>query len=129
MLFHEDCTPIQLDDAGSEADFDFEGTVYTDREFCRMLRHFDTVDDFFAMSFVIRPGHKDWKMMLLNGHWAVYEDSRVTYLDDYLRYVIATWGLVNARDELFTEAFRPRPEPLRYDPGVAAAHVPAILSG
>ena len=124
MLFNEEYTPLQIE---SEGEFDFDGTVYSDNEFCGMLRHFDTINDFFAMSFVVQPGRADWKMMFLGHYWIEYDHSRVTYLEDYLRYVIATWGLVNARDELFSEHRGDRREPLRYDSGVAAARIPAIL--
>ena len=125
MLFHEEHTPLQIEPDG---EFDFDGTVYSDNEFCRMIRHFDTVDEVYAMSFIVQPDQTDWKMMLLGDYWIEYDSSRVTYLEDYLRYIIATWGLVDAREELFSEYRGDRREPLRYDPGLAAAQVPTILS-
>ncbi|WP_405606920.1 hypothetical protein [Streptomyces sp. NBC_01508] len=121
MLFDEDFTMPQLEwKEGEEPEFDFAGTVYTDNEFSRMVRHFDAVDNYYAMSFIVQPDLVDWKMMFLGGHWIDADYSRVTYLEDYLRYVIATRGSVHARRELFAEYRGDRREPLRYDPAVAA---------
>lgn len=104
MLFDEDFTMPQLEwKEGEEPEFDFAGTVYTDNEFSRMVRHFDAVDNYYAMSFIVQPDLVDWKMMFLGGHWIDADYSRVTYLEDYLRYVIATRGSVHARRELFAE--------------------------
>ncbi|MGI5206147.1 hypothetical protein ACQEU6_31825 [Spirillospora sp. CA-108201] len=64
------------------------------------------------------------KMMLLGDCWIEYDYSRVTCLEDCLRYVIATWGLVGAREELFNEYRGDLREPLRH----AAARVSTILS-
>ncbi|MDL4773859.1 SMI1/KNR4 family protein [Actinomadura xylanilytica] len=125
VLFNPEYTPLQLE---YESEFIFDGTVYGDNEFCRMVRHFDTVDDCYAMSFIVQPDRTDWKMMLLGDYWIEYDYSRVAYLEDYLRYVIATWGLVDAREELFSEYRGDLREPLRFDPDLAAARVPTILS-
>ncbi|WP_171166535.1 SMI1/KNR4 family protein [Streptomyces sp. I05A-00742] len=49
MLFNEEFTMPQLEwDEGEEPEFDFAGTVYTDNEFSRMVRHFDAVDDYWG---------------------------------------------------------------------------------
>ncbi|MEU1785517.1 hypothetical protein ABZ553_06445 [Streptomyces sparsogenes] len=130
MLFDEEYAlpRLELDEEEEEEQFEFDGHSYPESEFERMLRPFDLVDGFHAMAFVVQPSNEDWKMMLLNDYWASYEDSRVTYLDDYLEYIIATWGLVNARAELFGEYRGDRRPVLRFDPALAAARVPSILS-
>ncbi|MFC9625697.1 hypothetical protein ACFTXM_38975 [Streptomyces sp. NPDC056930] len=132
MLFDEEYALPSLeldeDEDEDEEQFDFDGHSYPEIEFERMLRPFDLVDGFYAMAFVVQPSNEEWKMMLLNDYWASYEESRVTYLDDYLEYVIATWGLVNARAELFGEYRGDRRAPLRFDPELAAARVPSVLS-
>lgn len=121
MLFDEEFTMPQLDwDEGAEPETEFDGDVYADNEFNRMVRHFDAVDGYYAMSFVVQPDRADWKMMFLGDHWIESDHSRVTYLEDYLRYVVATRGLVSARTALFAECRGDRREPLRYDPAVAA---------
>jgi hypothetical protein len=127
MLFDEEYRLPQSEP--DEGEFEFDEVVYSNNKFCGMLRLFDVVDDYFAMAFVPQPGRSDWQMIWLSDHWIEYDFSRVTYLEDYLRYVVATWGLVNARDELFGEYRGDRRKPLRYDPGIGAARVPAILHG
>lgn len=127
MLFDEDFTMPRLDwDEGEEPETEFAGDVYADNEFSRMVRHFDAVDAYYAMSFVVQPDCADWKMMFLGDHWIESDHSRVTYLEDYLRYVVATRGLVSAREALFAEYRGDRREPLRYDPAVAAAALSAL---
>lgn len=121
MLFNEEFTMPRLDwDEGEEPEFDFAGTVYADNEFSRMVRHFDAVDEYWAMSFIVQPDCADWKMMYLGDHWIESDYSRVIYLEDYLRYVVATRGMVSAREKLFAEYRGDRRELLRYDPAVAA---------
>jgi hypothetical protein len=127
MLFDEDFAMPQLDwDEGEEPETEFAGDVYADNEFNRMVRHFDAVDGYYAMSFIAQPDCADWKMMFLGDHWIESDHSRVTYLDDYLRYVVATRGLVSARLALFSEYRGDRREPLRYDPAVAATALSAL---
>ena len=111
-----------------EGEFDFEGKVYSDNEFCRMLRPFDFIDDYYAMAFVVRPGVADWKMMLLGDYWIEYDSSRVTWLEDYLRFVVATWGIRRAREKLFSEYRGDKQPPLTFDAGLAAGVVPAVLT-
>ncbi|MEE1735805.1 hypothetical protein PUR49_04660 [Streptomyces sp. BE147] len=106
--------------------FVFDGEAYAENKFEQMLHPFDLVDDFFAMAFVVQPGKKEWKMMLLDDHWASYQGSRLTRLEDYLKYTIATWGLVNARPELFGRG-RGNHTPLGFDRALAAARVPSVL--
>ncbi|MFG2090991.1 MULTISPECIES: SMI1/KNR4 family protein [unclassified Spirillospora] len=122
LLFSEEFTMEQLEwqEGESEPEFDFNGTVYTNSDFGRMVRHFDAINLYYAMSFIVQPDHADWKMMLLGDHWIEYDNSRVTYLEDYLRYVIAARGLVSARVELFSEYRGDLHEPLRYDNAVVA---------
>jgi hypothetical protein len=108
--------------------FDFGGRVYTDNEFVRLLRPFDLIDDFFCMAFVVADA-PDWPMLLLSDYWIEYDHSRVTYVEDYLRYVIATWGLRMARDRLFGEYRGDRRPALEFDADSAAAVVPPTLSG
>ncbi|MER5985766.1 hypothetical protein [Streptomyces sp. NPDC001787] len=128
MLFDEEyAVPSIEPDAGKDPKyFVFDGETYTENKFEQMLRPFDLVDDFFAMAFVVQPGEKEWKMMLLDDHGASYHGSRLTHLDDYLKYIIATWGLVNARPELFGRG-RGNHTPLGFDPALAAARVPSVL--
>ncbi|MFA1550784.1 SMI1/KNR4 family protein [Actinomadura chokoriensis] len=125
MLFNDEFTPPQVE---SGETVDFAGVDDDTDELSRMVRHFDAMDDWFAMSFIVQPERADRKMMLFGDHWIEHDHSRVTYLENYLRYVIATWGLVEARRGLFEE-YRGDPlEPLRYSPEIAAAHIPTTLT-
>ncbi|WP_199869252.1 hypothetical protein [Streptomyces sp. Root63] len=130
MLFEEEYNlpSLEFDEEEDGEDFDFCSQKYPTREFERMLRPFDLIDGFFAMALVVQPSNDEWKMMLLNDHWSSYEESRVTYLDDYLAYTAATWGLVNARAEIFGESRGDRRPALRYDPELAASRVPPTLT-
>ncbi|MGW8882399.1 hypothetical protein, partial [Streptomyces mirabilis] len=101
--------------------------TYSSNEFCKILRPFDAIDDTFAMAFVVQQGVKDWKMLFLSDYWIEYDCSRITYLDDYLKYVISTWGLVNARDEIFSDPCGDLAEPVRFQASIAEAAIPSIL--
>lgn len=125
-LLHEDYTLPQIEEPNDE--FVFAGTTYTDNEFCGMLRLFDVVSDSSAMAFVAQPNVANWKMLWLTDDWMVYDCSRVTWLDDYLRLMIATWGLITARDNLFVEYDGHLEKPVLFSPELATPLVPEILS-
>jgi hypothetical protein len=112
-----------------EGEFDFEGKVYSDNEFCRMLRPFDFIDDYYCMAFVTQPRVKNWKLMLLGDYWIEYDHSRVTWLEDYLKFVVATWGIRRAREKIFSEYRGDQQPPLTFDESLAAGVVPALLTG
>jgi hypothetical protein len=107
--------------------FDFDGRMYTDNEFCAILQPFDIIDDYYCMGFVAIPGATEWKLMLLGDYWIEYDSSRVTWLEDYLQLVIATWGLRRARPALFGAYRGDRQPPLTYDASLAAALLPSVL--
>jgi hypothetical protein len=125
MFFGEDYEIEQLDPSGDQ--FDFCGDGYTNNEFTGMLRIFDAVNEFTAMAFVVQGGRSDWRMLRLTHNWFEFDQSRTTYLGDYFQFVIATWGLVSAREELFYEYRGDRRDPLTYDNDLALSKVPAIL--
>jgi hypothetical protein len=125
-LLHEDYTLLQMEEQSD--DIVFDNTTYTDNEFSGLLRIFDAVSDDTAMAFVTQPDTADWKLMWLQNSWAEYDASRVTWLNDYLRIVIATWGLFTARDSLFLEWRGYEDEPVTFDEGWAAALLPNVLS-
>ncbi|MFI8371605.1 hypothetical protein [Streptomyces sp. NPDC085466] len=127
VLFGEENEVEYLDGAEGGDGLVFYGNSYSEEEFTAMLRPVDWVNDFFAMAFVVRPEDSEWKMILLQDYGADYESSRTVLLEDYLRFVISTLGLVNARAELFGEYRGYRSEVLRYAPDIAAARVPPML--
>ncbi|MGW6536156.1 hypothetical protein ACWGBV_04810 [Streptomyces sp. NPDC055051] len=127
VLFGEDNKVEYLDGAEGGDDLVFCGSSYSEEEFTAMLRPFDWVNDFFAMAFVVRPEDSEWKMILLQDYGVDYESSRTVLLEEYLRFVISTLGLVNARAELFGEYRGYRSEALRYAPDIAVARVPPML--
>jgi hypothetical protein len=126
VLLHEDYTLPQIEEENDE--FVFDGVTYSDNEFCGMLRIFDAVSQGSAMAFVTQPDVDAWKLMWLTDDWLVYDSSRVTWLEDYLRLVIATWGLVTARDSMFVEYRGYEDEPVTFDEQSALALLPEILS-
>jgi hypothetical protein len=125
-LLDEDYTLPQIDE--EEGEFTFDGTTYSDNEFCGMLRIFDAVSEGSAMAFVTRPDVDAWKLMWLTDDWLVYDSSRVTWLEDYLQFTIATWGLITARDSLFTRYQGHLEEPVVFDPAAAEPLLPPVLS-
>lgn len=124
LLFDEELRlpPTELEDET----FDFDGKDYPVDEFADMLRPFDVVSDFFAMAFVVRPG--DWPLMWLSDYWVEFDSSRIVPLDDYLRYVLDTWGLINVRAELFSQYRGDREPPMRYDPELVASTLRPFLA-
>jgi hypothetical protein len=112
-----------------EGTFDFDGALYSDNEFCAMLQPFDIIDDFFCMAFVALPGAPDWKLMLLGDYWIEYDGSRVVWLEDYLQFVLATWGLRRARAALFESYRGDRQPPLPYNEHLATSLLPPVLRG
>ncbi len=107
--------------------FDFDGKTYSDNEFSRMLRPFDVFEEFFCMAIVVQPGVADWKLMLLSDYWIEYDHSRVTWLDGYLEFLIATWGIRMARVKTFSKYRGDLEPPVQFDANAAASLVPALL--
>lgn len=110
-----------------EDEFDFDGVVYPDNQFCRMLRPLDVLGEIYAVAFVVVPGSVEWKLMLLGDYWIEYDNSRVIYLENYLRYVIATWGLTQSREDLLSEYRGDLLEVLEYSRETATSAIPPIL--
>jgi hypothetical protein len=113
----------------NEGEFDFDGKRYSDTEFARMLRPFDEIDEYFCMAFVVQPERDNWKLLLLSDYWIEYDHSRTTWVDDYLEFVIATWGLRMARDRIFSKYRGDRESPLSFDGSLISGLVPPMLQG
>jgi hypothetical protein len=108
--------------------FTFDGGNYSRNEFNAMLHVFDAAWEDGAMAFLTQPGRADWKMLWLTDNRIFFESSRTTSLDDCLRLVIATWGLITAREAVFHQYGGYREEPVVFDEQLAARLVPRILS-
>jgi hypothetical protein len=124
MLLNDD---YSLPQSGFEDAFDFDGAVYPDDQFCQMLRPFDILGEVHSMAFVTVPESVTWKLILLGDYWIEYDHSRTIHLDDYLRYIIATWGLAQSREELLSEYRGDQKEPLKYTRETAASATPPML--
>jgi hypothetical protein len=125
FLLHEDYTVPQVAEEGDEVVFDNNAIPLND--FFRSLRIFDATSDDGAMAFVALPDSDDWKMMWLTANWAAYYMSRVTCFDDYLRLIIATWGLLSARDSLFVEYEGYLAAPIVFSDELVETVIPDIL--
>ncbi|MGW6310567.1 hypothetical protein [Streptomyces niveus] len=127
MLFDDEYEIPQLDESGGV--FEFDGTSFTNNEFTKVLRIFDVLNEFTAMAFVSEAGRDDWKILRLTHNWFEFDQSRTIHLDDYLKYVLATWGLLSARAELLYEYRGYLREPVTFDAALATRLVPKVLSG
>lgn len=108
--------------------FTFDNVNYSRNEFNAMLHVFDATWEDGAMAFVTQPGLPDWKMLWLTDNWIFFESSRTISLEDYLQLVIATWGLITAREVTFHQYQGFQEEPILFDQQLAARLLPEILS-
>ena len=86
-----------------EAAFEFQKQTFNRKEFGRRLRPFDVYSTYDCMAFVLEEGVGDPKVMHLSGHYVEWDGSRVTDFQSYMEMVIATRGIVEARDDVYGE--------------------------
>jgi hypothetical protein len=86
-----------------EATFEFQKQTYNRKEFGRRLRPFDEYSTYDCMAFVLEEGVGDPKVIRLSDHYVEWDGSRVTDFQSYMEMVIATRGIVEARDDVYGE--------------------------
>jgi hypothetical protein len=119
-----------LPEAGAaESTFDLAGETLSDEDLTRMLRPFDPFDEYYCMAFVVQPDVTNWKVMLLADHWIQYWGSTVTWFEDYLEFLVTTWGIIGARQAFFRDPLGNRRPPVRFDTKLVSRIVPPILLG
>jgi hypothetical protein len=86
-----------------EATVEFQKQTYNRKEFGRRLRPFDEYSTYDCMAFLLEEGVGDPKVMHLSGHYVEWDGSRVTDFQSYMEMVIATRGIVEAREDVYGE--------------------------
>jgi hypothetical protein len=93
----------ELDEADDEEHYEFQGRSYTYREFGERLRPFDLFSTYYCMAFVTEEGRGDPPAMLLGDYYVVWSNSRLTDFNSYLEMLLATRGIVEARNTVYGE--------------------------
>ncbi len=82
--------------------------VFNNKEFNRLelkqtFKPFDIFSKSETMAFLIEDGIGDLKALLLQDHFAEIEYSRLTNFSSYLEFILHHWGLVDERENFYSE--------------------------
>lgn len=86
-----------------EITFEFQKQTYNRKEFGRRLRPFDVYSTYDCMAFVLEEGVGDPKVLRLSDHYVEWDGSRITDFQSYIEMLLATRGIVEARDDVYGE--------------------------
>jgi hypothetical protein len=97
--------PPHYFDTSDEGDFEveFNGKVYPGNSLGKLMRPFDLFSEESCMSFIMEEGMQDLKVVLLSDYYIVWDNSRMTHLDDYISFLAITRGLIRSRGDVFSE--------------------------
>lgn len=82
---------------------DFKGKPYNRRDFSKFLKPFDLFSSFSFMSFLIDPASQELDVLMLTGHGAEWDNSRITDFETYIGSLFNTYGITEARETIFSE--------------------------
>ncbi|MCW5851048.1 MAG: hypothetical protein KIT87_13315 [Anaerolineae bacterium] len=83
---------------------EFAGDKYSYEEFRPRLKPFDLFSLYSCAAFLIEQGNGDPKVLILDNHYYEWDNTRITDFDTYLEAVLTTYGLVEARERIFSAA-------------------------
>jgi hypothetical protein len=67
------------------------------------VRPFDVCSTYYAMAFILQPKNGNPPVMLIGDHYIEWDQSRLTDFESYLEMLLATRGIVTARDRIYNE--------------------------
>ncbi|HWW75289.1 MAG TPA: hypothetical protein VNZ44_07835 [Pyrinomonadaceae bacterium] len=93
----------EFEEAEDDEHFEFQGQTYLVREFGERVRPFDLFSTYNAMAFVTEEGNGDPPAMLLGDYYVEWSHSRLTDFASYVEMLLATRGVVKAREQVYGE--------------------------
>ena len=93
----------EFEEAEDDEEFEFQGQTYLVREFGARVRPFDLFSTYNAMAFVTEEGKGDLPAMLLGDYYVEWSHSRLTDFASYMEMLLATRGIVKAREQVYGE--------------------------
>jgi len=96
--------PESFFDSSEKGDFEveFAGKKYPGNSFGQLLRPFDLYSDTSCMSFVLIEGVAD-KVMQLSDAYIVWDYSKMSDFDNYIKMLFVTRGIEESRDKVYRE--------------------------
>lgn len=91
---------------------EFGGETHDFDEFRKRLKPFDLMNREMCMAFLIEEGHGDPRVLLLTEGYTEWNSSRLTDFASYMEMLLATRGIVEAREKIFGEESGDRKPPL-----------------
>jgi hypothetical protein len=86
-----------------EETVNFSGVTYQEKTFQNQLKPFDLFSSYACMAFFLEEGVSDPKILRLSGHYAEWDNSKVTNFKSYMEMLFVTRGIVDARGEIYSE--------------------------
>ncbi|MBE9232467.1 SMI1/KNR4 family protein [Cuspidothrix issatschenkoi LEGE 03284] len=104
---------IIYDELSSEdEEVEFAGKNYSERDFERRLKPFDLFSSYACMAFFLEEGIGNPKILRLSSHYVEWDNSRITDFASYLEMLLATRGIVEAREKIYNSYRGDRESPL-----------------
>jgi hypothetical protein len=81
---------------------DFGGVTYTNKDFRKLLKPFDVMNRELCMAYLVNKGDGNPPVILLSNGYTEWNDSRITDFESYMEMLLATRGIVEAREKIFS---------------------------
>ncbi|MBD2563983.1 MULTISPECIES: hypothetical protein [Nostoc] len=91
----------QLATAHWEKTIEFKDTIYQREDFKKQLKPFDLISSEYCMAYFFEKGNGNPSVLLLNEECSEWINSRLTDFESYIEMLLATRGIVEAREKIF----------------------------
>jgi hypothetical protein len=117
--------------AGEEERVLLEQKEIPETEFAEMLKPFDMYSDYVGAAYVVQPQAEEWEVVMLDEGYQDWRSSQRTDLDSYLRLLISTHGIAQARLNALRDAKKGTLKRITWDKGIPAAvkRTPKLFGG
>ncbi len=82
---------------------DICGTKSSIKELHKKLKPFDIINREYCMAFMLEEGNRNPKILFLSEGYTDWNSSRITDFASYLNMLLATRGIVEAREKIFLD--------------------------
>jgi hypothetical protein len=102
----------EIGHGGIEEAVNFRGREYDLNGFAARLKPFDLMNEKMCMAFLTEEGNGDPPVLLLTEGCTDWTDSRLTNFASYIEMLLATRGIVEARQKIFAKTAGYKDKPL-----------------
>lgn len=113
----------------TEKTVEFAGEEYDAADFAKTLKPFDIMNRELCMAFVIKKGEGNPPVILLSEGYTDWTNSRITDFPSYMEMLLATRGIVEAREKIFSKANGTSEKPLVGDAKFWSKYEPKLFRG